>query len=212
MTLHTTGTTTPDGVHTLAPGLGERRPMEPPSGGHFKLPEGFPGAQQAQPAPALQQPQQPQPPQQPAPVSAPAPMMLPPAPPAPAGYQSAPQQLPPGMLVPQQPVHSMQHVPAPQPGMQAQVHAGAWPTALPWQAQQPPTTAAPQPWQQPQVPGHGAPSTAVPLQPQQPVAPGTFHVTVSLSGERAAVEAVLGSLMTRGVGVVVHGEFGAVPR
>lgn len=36
--MHTTGTTTPDGVHQLAPGLGERRFMPPPSGGQFKLP------------------------------------------------------------------------------------------------------------------------------------------------------------------------------
>lgn len=46
--MHTTGTTSPEGVHQLAPGLGERRPMAPPSGGNFTLPAGMQPQQTAQ--------------------------------------------------------------------------------------------------------------------------------------------------------------------
>lgn len=227
--MHTTGTTTPDGVHQLAPGLGERRFMPPPSGGQFKLP-----GEQAQ-AQALQQTAQAVavPPQMVHPsIDLPAPgrpLGYQGAPPAPAGYQSAPTHVPPGMVP-----HTVQHA-APQglSGMQPQgfmavntpggfqpapptttTNTTSWPRPLGSMEVAPPTHTHPAP-SAPWPPAQPHPLTPIPstypadVMPSVPqphahqratLTPGTV---VRLEGPQDVIEAAIGMLMLRGLHVTV---------
>lgn len=241
--MHTTGTTTPEGVHTLAPGLGQRRPMAPPSGGHFKLPEAVaqvlgvdhpaaaavaavvaPAAPPQAAAPAPTSSPEPRPglppeynqtalrqapgawgapgaPASVAPVTAPpvasvpaptglgalAPTALP-LPPAPWGYQSAPAHVPAGMLaVPLHPAGTFTPEAPPASGVfkgPAQVHY----------------TADEAQWAPPRPPQQAAAQVAA----QQPVGQPAGR-TVRLSGDPGQLEAALGVLIMRGVGVELLG-------
>lgn len=300
--MHTTGTTTPDGVHQLAPGLGERRFMPPPSGGHFKLPAELQAAQTAQtpqapmtetgsaprplgapvhtfvqndgtriplaehvhavnlegamhmqglPAavqqvvgsltPAETQALQERMPDLSAGVQAlvaqkhqataavGAPLQMRQAPPAPAGYQSTPMSVPPGMVP-----HTVQHA-APQglSGMQPQgfmvvntpggfqpapptttTNTTSWPRPLGSMEVAPPTHTHPAP-SAPWPPAQPHPLTPIPstypadampsVQPphvhqRATLTPGTV---LRLEGPQDVIEAAIGMLMLRGLHVTV---------
>lgn len=291
--MHTTGTTTPDGVHQLAPGLGERRFMPPPSGGHFKLPAELQAPQTPQVAQVAHEPQAAlpghpvnlegaahmqvaaavqqlaaQPPQveptretyvglpaaiqqvvgglRPAEAQAlqerfpsVAPNMaqhaahrglLPQAPPAPAGYQSAPMSVPPGMVP-----HTVQHA-APQglSGMQPQGFMAVNTPGGFQPAMVPPTTTTnttrPRPLGSMEVapPTHTFPAPTAPWPPVQPhplmpspsthpadVMPSvpaphtharatpTSGTVLRLEGPQDVIEAAIGMLMLRGLHVTV---------
>ena len=226
--MHTTGTTSPEGVHQLAPNLGERRPMEPPSGGHFKMPAGYGPS----PAPSPEGSRAVQP-QLDATQAAPQ-VILPPAnvlvhtpqqPPALAGYQSAPTHVPPGMVA-QAVFHDpsgqqggtatpllaapYQHTGTPYPSGPTTLwptHTGTMPRPLGPMEVAPPQRVVTYPHPADIVLPHNQP-TAAPLTIQ----PQTVHthlaqngITVRLEGDSQALEAALGMLMLRGVRVAVVG-------
>lgn len=229
--MHTTGTTSPEGVHQLAPNLGERRPMAPPSDGHFKLPAGY------GPQALVQEPQAALPGHKVELAGSTSPMPGQPfvaqgvqalgfsQPPAPAGYQSAPTHVPPGMVV-QAVVHDpsgqhggtaapllaapYQHTGTPYPNGPTTLwptHTGTMPRPLGPMEVAPPQRVVTYPHPADIVLPHNQP-TAAPLTIQ----PQTVHthlaqngITVRLEGDSQALEAALGMLMLRGVRVAVVG-------
>lgn len=230
--MHTTGTTTPEGVHTLAPGMGERRPMAPPSGGHFTLPGGTATEPQTASSPA-ETPRAVAQPEVPVHVAqqavAPAPHVpLPPEygqtatsqspasthaarvalPPAPRGYQSAPAGVPAGM-VGQAVVHNATGVglahasPLQRELPPVPTHV---PYVLPPSAE---TAPAPMPYQ---AGVHVPQPTAAPaihevrLVDGERVPPPGYDapaLTLRIEGPQPQLEAAIGMLMMRGLRVTV---------